>query len=633
MLCEQGEHDVLWRLSVSFGFCCAVCLASCNGTTRHGDHPPAEVPSERVQGSDAVPSEAVSLSTPGSNSERPHTASEEGYGDAEMGDIQFVDVSEATGVDFSHTDGGGEKPYIVQTVTAGLALLDYDNDGWIDVYFLNGSEVPGSPLQSPPQNRLYRNLGNWRFQDVTAASGVGDVGYGMGVVAGDYDEDGDPDLYVSNFGPNVLYRNNGDGTFENVTETVGASCDLFGAGVAFMDVNADSFLDLYVGNYVDFTYDNYISRTISSYEFPASPTDYEPLQDRLLVGDGEGGFRDQSRAAGLGGIVGPTMGVIATDVDLDRDVDIVVCCDNKPNFLLMNDGFGVFTDHAQVAGIAVDWNGGVNGSMGVDAADYDNDGQVDLYITNYQGELSQLSRNTGGVFSDTSMSSNASRSTMPQVKWGGGFVDFDLDGRKDLFVACGHFIKHIEYLDDRARLNVPNHVLRNVGEGRFSDVSKTSGRAMGVAASSRGAAFDDLDNDGDVDIVVMNANGRPTFLRNDTKNTHRSLSIDLIGHRSNREGIGARVEVSYGGTVQVAEKYAGRGYQSHYGSRLTFGLGPGGGKAADGTTEIRVSWIGGGDDVYSLKQVPRGVVQLHEGGGFRLVEPVGRLSMRLKDVE
>ncbi|QEG38103.1 CRTAC1 family protein [Roseimaritima ulvae] len=523
--------------------------------------------------------------------------------------IRFVDALPGSGIRFQHSDGGGDRQYITQTVVAGLALFDYDQDGWIDIYLLNGSSVPGNIVEPAPTNKLYRNNGDWTFSDVTDAAGVADTGYALGVAAADYDQDGDQDLYVNNFGANVLYRNNGDGTFTDVTDLAGVQCEQVGAGVAWADIDADGDLDLYVGNYVDFTYDNYRGRKSGPYEYAAAPQDYNPESDRLFRNNSDGTFTDISQASGLTDIKMPSMGVIAVDYDNDRDTDVVVCCDNAPNRLLRNDGSGGFEDVGVLAGFAHDLQGNNNGSMGVDAGDYDNDGLLDLYVTNYQGELSVLYKNAGqGFFTDVSRFSQVSTSSMPHVKWGTGFTDFDLDGHRDQFIACGHFIKHIQQLDDRTDVRVPNFVMKNLGNGKFADVTDTAGEVMREALATKGAAFDDLDNDGDIDVVLLNANERPSLLQNVTATENRALQLRLVGIQTNRDGVGARVTVVAGDRRQVAEVHSGRGYQSHFGMTLHFGY-----PSDTPVDRVEVDWIGGGKDVY---QLPEGNTSflLYEGG-------------------
>jgi hypothetical protein len=478
-------------------------------------------------------------------------------------------------------------------VVAGLATFDYDGDGLIDIYFLNGAPLPGAESETVPRNALYRNNGDGTFTDVTGAAGVGDAGYGMGVVASDFDNDGDQDLYVSNFGPNAFYINNGDGTFREATDAAAVACDTFGAGVLFLDMEGDGDLDLYVANYVEFAFDQHKTRLVGKYEFSLGPRDYPPQQDVLFRNEGDGTFSDVSQSSGIAASRAPSMGVIAGDFDDDRDPDIFVCADSAPNLLWKNDGAGRFEEVGLVAGVAHDLSGADNGSMGVDCGDYDNDGRLDLFVTNYQGEFAVLYRNLGGgLFADVTRATGVGASSFPHVKWGATLADFDNDGDRDVFIACGHFMDNIRYIDDRTDVRVPNFVLENQGNGRFVDVSDSSGDGLAIVECSKGAAFDDLDNDGDLDAVVLNINALSSILRNDTSPAGRSLSIRLCGTKSNRDGVGARVKVVTGELEQVAEVHAGRGYQSHFGTRLHFGLG-----AHAKVDRIEVRWPGGEEQV------------------------------------
>lgn len=488
--------------------------------------------------------------------------------------LNLVDVTAQTRIIFVHSTGSSGKRYIVETVVAGLALFDYDNDGYLDIYFLNGRPLPGSPAMPNARNALFRNNGDWTFTDVTLQAGLPGTGYGMGVAAGDYDEDGDDDIYVANFGRNNFYVNNGDGTFTEQTDSVGLQRpDAFGTGVVWLDVDNDGDLDLYAGNYVNFTFEQHKTRQIAGREFHPGPAAYPPAVHSLFRNEGDGSFTDISQASGIAANPGPGMGAIAFDSDDDGDVDLFVCNDGKANFLFINDGRGKFSEQAYVAGVAVDRTGTPNGNMGVDAADIDGDGLLDLLTTDYQDELPILYRNQGsGLFEDMTTRARIDVSLLPHVKWGVGLIDIDNDADRDAFIACGHFLDNIRFVDDRTDLKVPSVLLQNDGRGRFSNVSKKAGSGLQVVASSRGAAFDDLDNDGDTDIVVLNSDGPPTIIRNDSRLERHWLDVRLIGRSSNRSGAGARVQVTCDGKTQVLAVHLGRSYQSHYGTRVHFGL-------------------------------------------------------------
>jgi len=489
--------------------------------------------------------------------------------------IVLRDVTSESGIKFQHTDGSGGRRYIIETVSAGLALFDYDGDGNIDIYFLNGAPLKGTKSDIAPTNALYRNDGNWHFTDVTEEAGVGDTGFGLGVVAADYDNDGDTDLYLNNFGSNVLYRNNGDRTFTDVTTAAGVgNGHRVGAGACFLDIENDGDLDLYVSNYVVFSYETYVERRVRGVPVYPSPMVYEPDPDTLYRNNGDGTFTDVSETSGVASVRGNGMGTVCGDYDNDGDTDIFVCNDVKANFLHQNDGTGHFEEVGLFTGVAYDYRGVPQGSMGVDFGDFDNDGQFDFFATSYQDEPPVLYRNSGqGFFEDVTASRRAGVGAIRNVTWGMGFVDFDNDAARDIFIACGHLNDNIRLLDDSRRYAARNVLLRNTGRGTFVNVSKESGDGMAAEYVSRGAAFDDLDNDGDVDVVILNSRSAPTVLRNESKNGHHWLQIRLRGTTANREGVGSRVEVVTDDLTLVDEAHAGRGYQSHYGLRLYFGLG------------------------------------------------------------
>ncbi len=528
--------------------------------------------------------------------------------------IELRDVTEVTGITFVHSDGHSGHRYIMETVTAGLALFDYNNDGLIDIYFLNGAPLRGSPTDdaatgSPPTNALYRNEGGWKFTDVTRQAGVGDQGFGLGVAAADYDNDGDLDIYVNNYGPNVLYRNEGDGTFTDVTaDAAVATGNLMGAGALFLDADADGLLDLYVANYVDFTYDRHVTHGRQGFQEYAGPRDYNPVPDVLYHNNGDGTFSDISQQSGIAPHAGTGMGIVAADYDRDRDTDLFVLNDVTRNFLFVNDGSGHFAEHAMIAGAAYNTFGDALGSMGIDCGDYDNDGYLDFFMTSYQGELPVLYRNLGnGCLEDVTSTTGIGEGSFPYVNWGVGIVDFDNDGNRDAFIACGHLQDEIDQYDDSTAYEVRNILMANTGNGKFVNVSDQCGDGLAPVRSSRGAAFDDLDNDGDVDIVVLNSRRGPTLIRNDSPTRNHWIQVQLHGIQSNRDGVGAQVEVVAGPLRLVAEVHSGRGYQSHYGQRLQFGLGK-----QTHVDRIEVRWIGGGTDILRNVDVDQ-VVTILEG--------------------
>ena len=523
--------------------------------------------------------------------------------------IQLRDVTKQSGISFKHTDGSSGEHYIVEYVSAGLALFDYDGDGDEDIYFLNGAPLRGTKTDTPPKNALYRNDGDCKFTDVTEQAGVGDTGHGLGVAVGDYDNDGHLDLYLNNFGPNVLYRNNADGTFTDVTAKAGVGNGRkVGAGANFLDIDADGNLDLFVSNYVVFSYDKRPVHTKRGLAMYASPTEFKSHPDTLYRNNGDGTFTDVSLESGVGNTPGPGMGTVCADFDNDRDTDIFVGNDLSANYLFVNDGKGNFSEMGLLSGTAYDINGHSHGSMGAACGDYDNDGKLDLYVTSYQREVATMYKNSGdGLFEDVTRLIGAGKGTHRHVTWGNGLVDFDNDGDCDIFVACGHLDDNVEHIDGTTAYFAKNLLLMNDGKGKFTDVSDRCGDGMQVKLSSRGAGFDDLDNDGDVDVVILNSRREPTILRNDSKTGNHWLQIRLQGTKTNRDGVGARVKVVAGDLTQIDEVHSGHGYQSHFGMRLHFGLGK-----REKVDRVEVHWIGGGVDVLKNVAVDR-VITIKEG--------------------
>jgi len=511
--------------------------------------------------------------------------------------ILFKDVTAQTGITFQHCDGSSGRHYIIENVASGLALFDYDNDGDIDIYFLSGGSLKGTNYATPPVNALYRNDAAWRFTDVTQVSGLGDTGHSLGVAVGDYDNDGDGDIYVTNFGPNSLYRNNGNGTFTNVTQAAGVADGFkLGAGANFLDIDQDGDLDLFSASYGNFTYENHAHRTIGGLPIYVSPRAYEPTSDTLYRNDGDGTFTDISKEAGISSARGSGMGTVCADYDNDGDTDIYVGNDLMQNFLWQNDGAGKFEDMGLLSGLGCDMNGNDMGTMGLGCGDYNNDGLLDFYATAYQDQLPSLYKNLGDAFfEDVSLLSGAGAGANHTVTWGNDFADFDNDGDLDLFVALGHLQDNIDQWDKRSTYLAKNKLYLNRGNGEFEDISEAGGDGMQVKLSSRGVAFDDLDNDGDVDAVVLNSRCEPTLLRNESPKPGHWLQIQLKGTqpKTPRDAVGTCVKVVVGGLTRIDEVHSGRGYQSHYGTRLYFGLGS---HAKVDSVEVR--WIGGQTETF-----------------------------------
>ena len=495
--------------------------------------------------------------------------------DADDSPIHFRDVSAQSGIDFVHTHGGSGRKYIVEYVSSGLATFDYDNDGLVDIYFLNGRPLAGTKADGQCKNRLYRNLGGMKFKDVTDQAGVGGgAGHGLGVCAGDYDNDGYQDLYVSNYGENILYHNNGDGTFTDVTRKAGvARGHRVGAGACFLDYDNDGQLDLFAANYVQFSEEKPVVITVRGDRVYPGPKDYLPETHNLFHNNGDGTFTDASKKTGIAAHPSTGMGMISADYDNDGYPDIFLANDVARNSLFHNNRNGTFSDVALRSGVALDMNGLARGNMAVDCADYNNCGLLSFYVTAFQQEGGALFQNVGhGSFDNATLFAGAGSGTLPYVTWGCGFVDFDNDGHRDLFIVCGHIDDNVEHHDDTTTYRCHNVVLRNLGNGRFANVTDQSGDVAKLKMSGRGVAFDDLDNDGRIDVVILNSNDKPTILRNETVNGNHWIQIRLRGVKTNRDGVGARVYVVAGELQQMDEVHSGRGYQSHWGTRLHFGL-------------------------------------------------------------
>lgn len=544
---------------------------------------------------------------------------------ARTGPLVLHDVTAQTGITFCHTDGSSGRRYILETVASGLATFDYDGDGLVDIYFVNGAPLPGAEDQPVATNRLYRNLGGFRFEDVTEAAGVGDTGFGLGVAVADYDNDGDPDLYVNNFALNVMYRNNGDGTFAEVARQAGTAAEdahRVGAGAAFLDIENDGLLDLFVANYLVFRFDQNVTNTLRGVPIYPVPEAFPRIPSILYHNRGDGTFDDISRQSGIGLHPGKGMGMVAADYDNDGDTDVFVNNDGPPgNFLFQNDGRGRFDEVGAESGVAYSGTGLVHGAMGVDCGDYDRDGLLDFYVTSYQGQLATLYRNLGrGMFDDVTTRTGAGQASFNQVTWGCSLVDLDNDGYQDIFFGAGHLLDNVDQLDRTTSYLATPVVLRNTGDGRFVNISAECGDGLAKRSVGRGVAFDDLDNDGRVDIAILNSRRPPTILRNASQARHHWLQVELRGTQCNRGAVGARVTVVAGAAVQIDEVHSGRGYQSHYGSRLYFGLGQ-----HQHVERIEVRWPGGPTEVFANIPADRRVILRQGEGKAKSASPADRL--------
>jgi len=522
------------------------------------------------------------------------------------GPSEFVDVTQDSGIEFVHYNGATGRKYIVETMGGGVAWLDYDGDGLLDAYLVNGAPLPGSPPTEPPRNLLYKNRDDGTFTDVTNRAGVGDTGYGLGCAAADVDNDGDTDLYVTNFGSNVLYRNDGDGTFTDVTGAAGVGHAGFSTGCAFADLDNDGFVDLFVANYVEL--DLAARPECQQNAIPAycRPEDYPAARDTLYRNNGDGTFTDVSDAAGITQS-GRGLGVVWADFDGDRLPDVFVANDRMANFFYRNRGDGSFEEVGEMTGLAYNEHGYSESGMGVAAGDYDGDGAADLFVTNYQAQTNTLYRNEGVAgFWDVTNRAGLGESSLLTLAWGTEFADVDNDGDLDLLIANGHLEPDIEAFEQVGTYRQPNQLYRNAGDGRLSDVPLA--RGVQTPGSSRGLAVADYDNDGDADILVGNIGESPSLLRNGWEAGNAWIGVSLVGVESNRGGIGARITVTAGGRTQARDVRSGGSYLSGSDRRALFGLAD-----AEVAHALTIEWPSGAVDRFA--DVPAGAyIEVTEGG-------------------
>jgi hypothetical protein len=487
--------------------------------------------------------------------------------------IQLVDVTEDVGISFVHVNGARGDLHMPETIGSGGGFLDYDGDGYLDLYLVNSGDLTGEASAS---SALYRNAADGTFVNVTTAAGLDTSGpYGMGCAVGDYDNDGDPDIYVTAFGPNLFYRNDGDGTFTDVTAFAGVADPAWSASATFVDVDLDGDLDLYVANYVEYDLAaDYPPCAESGLRTYCHPRHFDGAPDTLYRNNGDGTFSDITREAGIvdhgGPYAGKGLGVVSADFNGDGAPDFYVANDDTPNFLFRNDGTGRFEEIALISGCAYSGDGVAQAGMGVDAGDYDGDGLMDVFVTNLSHETNALYRNTGdGFFDDMAYRAHVGEESYLHVGFGTGFVDLDNDGLLDIFVANGHILPNIADMTDTVTYAQPTQVFRNLGDGAFVEATRDMGADFQAHGVARAAIFGDYDNDGDMDVVVTYSGGPARVLRNDGGNANSWLRVTLPG----ASGIGARVTVTVGGCEQVREVRRGSSYLASHDPRALFGLG------------------------------------------------------------
>jgi len=504
--------------------------------------------------------------------------------------VTFENVAAASGLTFTHTNGASPEKYLVETMGSGALFFDYDNDGWTDLFFVDGGSLDDPAVASRARHRLFRNRGNGMFVDVTEGSGLRHRDYGMGACAGDIDNDGRIDLYVTNYGPNVLFRNAGKGAFTDVTRASGVGLARWSTSCAFLDVDRDDDLDLFVTNYLDAPRTNNrfcgdAQRRIRVY---CHPLNYPGLPNVLYRNDGQGRFTDVSAQAGLSTHIGNGLGVAVGDYDDDGLPDVFVANDAVPNFLFHNEGGGRFSEVGLLAGVAVARDGKPRAGMGTEFADYDGDGRLDLVVTNHEFETHSLFRNDGaGAFVDATVEAGLGAATLPFVGFGVVFFDFDNSGGLDLAIVNGHVIDNTALFRAGSTHAQRKLLFRNTTGRRFAEVGRRSGPGYAGESVGRTLVSGDIDNDGDLDLLVTNNGGPPELLRNVGGSRGNALVVRASGAR-NRDAMGARITVTSNGRQQVREVKSGSSYLGQNDLRAHFGLG---GQSRIDRLDIR--WPGG----------------------------------------
>ncbi len=541
-------------------------------------------------------------------------------------EVFFVDDTQKSGLGaFRHHAGTAEKKYILEVPGSGVALLDYDNDGWLDVYLLNGSTYAAYKGKEPaPRAALFHNNRDGTFTDVTARAGVANERWGFGVAVGDFDNDGWEDLYVANYGKNRLYRNQGNGTFVDVAEKAGVTLGGWSAAPTFGDYDGDGRLDLFVAGYLEFDVDrppapgsDVVAGNFCQYRgqpVMCGPRGLKGERDYLFHNNGDGTFTEVAAKAGVSDPNG-YYGFAAAFVDVDDDgrVDLLVANDSTPNFLYHNRGDGTFEDLSYPSGFALNENGREQASMGLAFSDYNHDGRLDVYVTNFSDDYNTLYRNDGeNNFTDISFQAGVGETSIPFLGWGTGFLDFDCDGYADLMAVNGHVYVDVDKSDWGTTWAQRPELFRNLKGERFAPVPPATGSGLAAVTAARGAAFGDLDNDGRIDVVINNLESPPTLLRNVTHHDHHWLMLRLVGGPgSPRDAIGASVYLTAGGMRQRADVISGGSYSSSSDLRLHFGLGP-----AKQVERLEIRWPSGKREVVPVEGVDR-ILTIVEGKGVQ----------------
>jgi enediyne biosynthesis protein E4 len=542
------------------------------------------------------------------------------------GPVQFTDVTAQAGIHFKHNSGAFGKKFLPETMGGGVCVLDYDNDGWQDILFVNSMDWPGhSGKASLPA--LYHNNHDGTFTDVTAKTGLAHEMYGLGCAVADYDNDGHADIYITAVGKNHLFHNQGDGTFLDVAERAGVADPGFSTGAVWFDYDNDGKLDLFVAHYVDWSIQNdrYCSLDGKKKSY-CTPQTYKGQSSTLFRNKGNGVFENVTRHAGLYDPKSKSLGIALLDYDNDGWLDMFVANDTEPNKLYRNNHDGTFTDVGLPAGVAYSESGTARAGMGTDAGDYDNSGQQSLIIGNFTNESMALYHSDGsGLFTDKAPASGIGKTSVRSLTFAAFFFDYDLDGKLDIFAANGHVSDDISVVQPTVKYAQPPHLFHNQGQGKFEDVSTKLGTALQQPVVGRGAAYLDFDNDGDLDLLVTANNGAVRLLRNDNGNQNDMLRVKLVGVRSNRDGIGAKVFAkSSNGPRQFAMVKSGSSYLSQSELPVVFGLGkPEPGK----TVNLEVLWPSGQKTSLTALQPNQSII-VQEQKGMVAAQPITFSSRR-----